>query len=58
MVKPDLYGVENSEHILVILPQASEEYGPISLYYLIVVPEDKSTAHKHPDAFLIDEVRG
>jgi receptor-type tyrosine-protein phosphatase F len=56
MVKPDLYGVENEELILVILPQASEEYGPISHYYLIVVPEDKSNNNKYPDAFLTDEV--
>lgn len=40
----------------VILPQASEEYGPISHYYLIVVPEDESLAHKHPDQFLTDEM--
>jgi hypothetical protein len=57
MVKPDLYGVENEELILVILPQASEEYGPISHYYLIVVPDDKSNNNKYPDAFLTDEVR-
>ncbi|XP_059489517.1 tyrosine-protein phosphatase Lar-like isoform X2 [Neocloeon triangulifer] len=56
MVKPDLYGVENEELILVILPQASEEYGPISHYYLIVVPEDKSNANKYPDAFLTNEM--
>ena len=57
MVKPDLYGVENEELILVILPQASEEYGPISHYYLIVVPDDKINNNKYPDAFLTDEVR-
>ncbi|KAF4525355.1 hypothetical protein B566_EDAN007837 [Ephemera danica] len=37
-------------------PPARITYGPISHYYLIVVPEDKSTAHKYPDAFLIDEM--
>jgi receptor-type tyrosine-protein phosphatase F len=56
MVKPDLYGVENEELILVILPQASEEYGPISHYFLIVVPDDKISNNKYPDAFLTDEV--
>ncbi|XP_026465523.1 tyrosine-protein phosphatase Lar-like [Ctenocephalides felis] len=56
MVKPDFYGVVNGEEIQVILPQASEEYGPISHYYLIVVPEDESLAHKHPDQFLTDEM--
>ncbi|XP_055295997.1 tyrosine-protein phosphatase Lar isoform X4 [Sitodiplosis mosellana] len=56
MVKPDFYGVVNGEEIQVILPQASEEYGPISHYYLVVVPEDKSNAHKNPDQFLNDEI--
>jgi receptor-type tyrosine-protein phosphatase F len=56
MVKPDFYGVVNHEEIQVILPQASEEYGPISHYYLIVVPEDKSNLHKHPDQFLTEEM--
>lgn len=55
MVKPDFYGVFNDE-IHVILPQASEEYGPISHYYLIVVPEDKATVNKNPDQFLTDEL--
>lgn len=55
MVKPDFYGVVNSE-IHVILPQASEEYGPISHYYLVVVPEDKSTIYKNPDQFLTDDL--
>lgn len=56
MVKPDFYGVVNGEEIQVILPQASEEYGPISHYYLIVVPEDKSNLHKQPDQFLTDDM--
>ncbi|CAG9761325.1 unnamed protein product [Ceutorhynchus assimilis] len=55
MVKPDFYGVVNAE-IHVILPQASEEYGPISHYYLVVVPEDKSTKQKNPDQFLNDDL--
>lgn len=49
MVKPDFYGVVNGEEIQVILPQASEEYGPISHYYLIVVPESFETENKQPD---------
>nr|XP_031837142.1 tyrosine-protein phosphatase Lar isoform X6 [Nomia melanderi] len=56
MVKPDFYGVVNGEEIQVILPQASEEYGPISHYYLIVVPEDKSTADKQPDELTEDMI--
>lgn len=56
MVKPDFYGVVNKEEIQVILPQASEEYGPISHYYLVVVPEDKSNLHRHPDQFLSHEL--
>ncbi|XP_063535444.1 tyrosine-protein phosphatase Lar isoform X2 [Cydia strobilella] len=55
MVKPDFYGVVENE-ILVILPQASEEYGPISHYYLVVVPDDKAHNHKNPDQFLTDEL--
>lgn len=56
MVNPDFYGVINQEEIQVILPQASEEYGPISHYYLIVVPEDKSNINKHPDQFLTEDL--
>lgn len=55
MVKPDFYGVIENE-ILVILPQASEEYGPISHYYLVVVPDDKVHNHKNPDQFLTDDL--
>nr|XP_022917798.1 tyrosine-protein phosphatase Lar isoform X3 [Onthophagus taurus] len=55
MVQPDFYGVLNAEEIQVILPQASEEYGPISHYYLIVVPEDKAN-DKHPDQFLTEDL--
>lgn len=56
MVKPDFYGVVNGAEIQVILPQASEEYGPISHYFLMVVPEDKMNQHKGPDQFLTEEV--
>ena len=56
MVKPDFYGVVNGEEIQVILPQASEEYGPISHYFLVVVPDDKLNTDKHPDQFLTDVV--
>ncbi|XP_059488383.1 tyrosine-protein phosphatase Lar-like [Neocloeon triangulifer] len=55
MVKPDFYGVLNSEEIQVILPQASEEYGPISHYFLIAVP-DVPKAPKHPDELLTEKV--
>ncbi|XP_033336425.1 tyrosine-protein phosphatase Lar isoform X4 [Megalopta genalis] len=58
MVKPDFYGVEHGEGIQVILPQASEEYGPISHYYLIVVPEDKSMANRQPDELTEDMITG
>lgn len=49
MVKPDFYGVVGGEEIQVILPQASEEYGPISHYFLVVVPESQEMADKQPD---------
>lgn len=54
MVKPDSLGVHNSMEITVVLPQASEEYGPISHYFLVVVPEQ--FASKEPDDFTIEEV--
>lgn len=57
MVKPGFYGVEKGEEIQVILPQASEEYGPISHYYLIVVPDDELNNQKNPDQFLTEDVR-
>lgn len=57
MVKPDFYGVNNEEEITVILPQASEEYGPISHYYLVVVPENMETKEiTNPDQFLTNDV--
>lgn len=54
MVKPDSFGVHNNMEITVVLPQASEEYGPISHYFLVVVPEQFAT--KEPDDFTIEEV--
>ncbi|KAK5642104.1 hypothetical protein RI129_008271 [Pyrocoelia pectoralis] len=56
MVKPDFYGVVNHEEIHVILPQASEEYGPISHYYLVVVPEDEENTQRNPDEYLTDSI--
>ena len=56
MVQPDFYGVLNGEEITVILPQASEEYGPISHYLLVVVPENDSVRHKLPDQYLMSEL--
>ena len=54
MVKPDFYGVKGAHEIAMILPQASEEYGPIAFYYLIVVPEDK--VFRNPDQYLTEDV--
>lgn len=40
-----------------MLPQASEEYGPISHYYLVVVPENLETKQMtSPDQFLTNDV--
>lgn len=55
MVKPDSFGVKNGWEITVILPKASEEYGPISHYFLVVVPTEE--AAKDPGEFTIDEVK-
>ena len=56
MVKPDYYGVIGDHEIAMILPQASEEYGPIAFYYLVVVPEDKELDSKNPDQYMTDDV--
>lgn len=58
IVKPDFYGVLNGEEITVILPQASEEFGPISHYLLIVVPEDKRALHPQlmPDQLMTSDL--
>lgn len=54
MVKPDSLGSQNGKEITVILPQASEEFGPISHYYLVVVPSE--FANKNTDYYSIDEL--
>ena len=53
MVKPDFFGVKRDVPgvITVYLPQASEEYGPISHYYLVCIPYANSTKTKHPDYY-------
>ncbi|CAL4091883.1 unnamed protein product, partial [Meganyctiphanes norvegica] len=48
MVKPDFYGVKGEHEIAMILPMASEKYGPIAFYYLIVVPEDSLIEKQNP----------
>lgn len=58
MVGPAFYGVVKGEEIQVILPQASEEYGPISHYYLVVVPETTENRDKQPDEFTEDQIIG
>ncbi|XP_077498926.1 tyrosine-protein phosphatase Lar isoform X3 [Amblyomma americanum] len=55
MVKPDaLWPISNGDEITVILPKASEEYGPIKQYYLVVVPSE--FANKEPDDYKIEEL--
>nr|XP_046909116.1 tyrosine-protein phosphatase Lar-like isoform X4 [Dermatophagoides farinae] len=54
MVKPDTIESKNKQLITVILPQASEEFGLISHYYLVVVP--KEFADKEPDLYTIEEL--
>ena len=56
MVKPDFYGVHGPRskgELTVFLPQASEEYGPISHYYLVVIPYRNSTSSNvnYPDQY-------
>ena len=54
MVKPDCLGSQNGKEITVILPQASEEFGSISHYYLVVVPSEFAT--KNTDYYSIEEL--
>jgi receptor-type tyrosine-protein phosphatase F len=54
MVKPD--ACNQGGKISLFLPQASEEYGPISHYYLVIVPDTKKLANKIPDQFLVDNM--
>ena len=54
MVKPDTIESKNKQLITVILPQASEEFGLISHYYLVVVP--KQFTGKEPDLYTIEEL--
>ncbi len=50
----DFYGVraQSRGELTVFLPQASEEYGPISHYYLVVIPNSNSSEVKYPDQFV------
>ncbi|KAE8743781.1 hypothetical protein FOCC_FOCC009612 [Frankliniella occidentalis] len=60
MVQPALYGVVFGKEIQVILPQASEQFGPISHYYLVVVPEPPDVLPSYlppiPDTLLTDKL--
>lgn len=53
MVRPDEIGIQDGK-INVIIPQASEEYGHINHYYLVVVPTQFAT--KEPDRYTIEEL--
>lgn len=54
MVKPDV--CFQGGKVSLYLPHASEEYGPISHYYLVVVPDLKNLEEKYPDYFIIENV--
>ena len=58
MVRPDFYGVrkQNQGEISVFLPRASEEYGPISHYYVIVIPNSNSRYVLNIQFFIEKEV--
>ena len=53
MVKPDFYGVRKASggELTVFLPQASEEYGPISHYYVVVIPNSNASNVNFPDQY-------
>ncbi|XP_022645434.1 receptor-type tyrosine-protein phosphatase F-like isoform X4 [Varroa destructor] len=54
LVKPDSLGPTQNHEILVVLPQASEEFGPIKHYFLVVVPAEM--AIKEPDDYRIEDL--
>lgn len=58
MVKPDFYGVrkKNLGELSVFLPRASEEYGPISHYYIIVIPNSNATTVRYPDQYVTEDL--
>ena len=52
MVRPDFYGVRgDGGELTVFLPQASEEYGPISHYYVVVIPNSNASNVNFPDQY-------
>ena len=53
MVEPDFYGVRRKSQgeLTVFLPQASEEYGPISHYFIVVIPNSNASNINFPDQF-------
>jgi netrin-G3 ligand len=53
MVRPDFYGVRKASggELTVFLPQASEEYGPISHYYVVVIPNSNASNVNFPDQY-------
>ena len=44
-------GMKIISMIVALSTQASEEFGPISHYYLVVIPYANSTMIKHPDYY-------
>ena len=55
MAKPDIIS-SNGREINVALPQASEEYGSISYYYLVVVTEEYARKNPDPDHYSIQDL--
>ncbi|CAG0885411.1 unnamed protein product [Darwinula stevensoni] len=55
---PILYGVTESGTIMVVLPRASEIFGPVSQYLLVVVPESWTTANLSADDYHLSDNGG
>ncbi|KAG9509735.1 Tyrosine-protein phosphatase Lar, partial [Fragariocoptes setiger] len=56
MVKPDLLAMSRTgQEITMMLPLASEEYGPINHYYVVVIPHDISTL-QDPDSYSLEDL--
>ena len=52
MVKPDPLGVRNGREVMVIIPRASEEYGPISHSFIV----DADNPYKDPESYTAEDV--
>ncbi|KAF5284026.1 hypothetical protein FQA39_LY17159 [Lamprigera yunnana] len=56
MMQPTINGLVNGGNVQLLLPKASEENGPISYYYLVVVPEKNESNDLPSDAYTTEDL--